>query len=267
VLSDEIIEQLALKLDEAEREREPIEHFTKSYPDMTIADAYAIQRRWVQMKLSRGARQIGRKIGLTSRPMQRGAGISEPDYGVLLDYMGYEAGSVLPSDSFLAPRVEVELCFVLDRQLRGPGVSVFDVLSATGWVVPALEVVDTRFHRFDPSTNLPRRIQDTISDNAANGAVVIGARPVRVGEFDLRRVGAVLYRNEVAEESGVSATVMDHPARAVAWLANAIATYGDTLEPGELILAGSFTSAIPVLKGDVIFADYGELGTISCRFN
>lgn len=267
MLSDEVVGQFAARLDEAERLREPLEHFTKSYPDMTIADAYAIQRRWVEMKLSRGARQIGRKIGLTSRAMQKGAGINEPDYGVLLDYMSYETGAVLAWEKFLAPRVEVELCFVLNQQLRGPGVSLFDVLSATSWVIPAIEVVDTRFHRFDPLTQSPRRIQDTIADNAANGAVVVGGRPVRVDECDLRRVGAVLYRNEVVEDTGVSAAVMDHPARGVAWLANAIASHGEMLEPGELILAGSFTTSIPVSQGDVVFGDYGELGTISCRFS
>jgi 2-oxo-hept-3-ene-1,7-dioate hydratase len=266
VLTTETVQELAERLDDSERSRTPRRHFSTEHPDMTIEDGYAVQAAWVANKISAGAVARGHKIGLTSRVMQEGAGIHEPDYGVLLDDMFYDDGATLPMSRFIAPRVEVELCFLMGKPLAGPNCTIFDVLDAAEYVTPALEIIDTRFHRFDPDTNAPRTIMDTIADNAANGAVVMGGRPVRPLDLDLRWVAAVLYRNETVEESGVAAAVLNHPANGVAWLANKLSRHGHSLAAGEIVLAGSFTRSVPVHAGEVYYCDYGPLGAITCRF-
>jgi len=266
MLTTETIEELARKLQDGEQSHVAQRHFSIAYPEMTIEDAYAVQAAWVTQKIADGAVARGHKIGLTSRVMQEGAGINEPDYGVLLDYMFYDDGATLPMANFIAPRVEVELCFVLAKPLTGPNCTIFDVLDAAEYVIPALEIIDTRFHRFDPDTNKPRTITDTIADNAANGAVVMGGRPVRPLDVDLRWVSALLYRNEIIEESGVAAAVLNHPANGIAWLANKLSRHGAGLAAGEIVLAGSFTRSVPVRHGEIYHCDYGSLGTITCRF-
>ncbi|MEU8802426.1 2-oxo-hept-4-ene-1,7-dioate hydratase [Spirillospora sp. NPDC048819] len=266
MLSERTVAKLAEDLESAESARRPIRHFTRTHPDMTIEDGYAVQAAWVKRKVAHGAVVRGHKVGLTSRVMQEGAGIDEPDYGVLLDHMFFTDGATLPTSRYIAPRVEVELCFVTNRALRGPNCTIFDVLDATDYVVPALEIIDTRFHRFDPDTNAPRKIADTIADNAANCAVVIGGRPARPLETDLRWVSAVMYRNETIVESGVAAAVLNHPANSVAWLANRLAAHADHIAAGEIVLAGSFTRSVPVASGETYLCDYGPFGTITCRF-
>ncbi|HEY4542479.1 MAG TPA: fumarylacetoacetate hydrolase family protein, partial [Noviherbaspirillum sp.] len=183
----------------------------------------------------------------------------EPDYGYLLDDMFYNDGDAIPASRFIVPRVEVELAFVLGKPLRGPGVTLFDVLSATDYVVPALELIDGR-------SQYPRKIVDNIADNAAAAGIVLGGRPVRPMDVDLRWVGALLYKNGNIEESGVSAAVLGHPAMGIAWLANKVGPFGTVLEPGHVLLAGSFTRTVAVAQGDTIHADYGPLGSISVRF-
>lgn len=266
MLEPHVLSELAERLEAAERDRMPLRHFTLEYPDMTIEDGYAVQAAWVAHKVRTGARPLGRKIGLTSRVMQEGAGINEPDYGVLLDYMFHDSNESIPISNFIAPRVEVELGFQLAAPLEGPNCTIFDVLSATEYVTPCLEIIDTRFHRFDPDTDAPRKIMDTVADNAANGAVVRGGRPVRPMDVDLRWVSAVLMKNETIVESGVAAAVLNHPANGIAWLANKLSAHGESLKAGEFVLAGSFTRTVPIAAGDVFTADYGPLGTISCRF-
>ncbi len=260
------IREAAEKLDRAERERTQIRQLSLDYPDITIADAYAIQDAWIAMKLARGRRLLGRKIGLTSKAMQDSVGIREPDYGALLDDMFFENGTDIPVDRFIEPRVEVELAFVLAKPLRGPDCTVFDVLSATDYVVPAIEIVDSRLQRVDPETGRIRKVMDTISDNAADAGVVLGGRPVRPMDVDLRWVGALLSRNGVIEETGVAAGVLNHPANGVAWLANKLAPHDITLQPGQVILGGSFTRVVFGHRGDTFHADYGPLGSISFRF-
>ena len=223
MFSDDLIRQLAAELHQSERTRVQVEHFSKRYPEMTIADGYAVSREWVRMKIAEGRRVRGHKIGLTSRAMQLSSQITEPDYGTLLDDMFFAEGSDIPFSRFIAPRVEVELAFVLGRPLRGPGVTIFDVLAATDYVVPALEIIDARIEQFDRHTRAPRKVFDTISDNAANAGIVTGGRPVRPDAIDLRWVGALLYKNGVIEESGLAAAVLNHPAHGVAWLANKLA--------------------------------------------
>lgn len=266
MLDASIIQQAAARLDSAERSRQQIRQFSLDYPSITIEDAYAIQRAWVEQKIKDGRKLVGHKIGLTSRAMQVSSNITEPDYGALLDDMLFEEGSDIPFERFIVPRVEVELAFILGKPLRGPNVTIFDVLDATEWVIPALEIIDARIQQIDPETKVTRKVFDTISDNAANGGVVMGGRAVRPTEIDLRKVPAVLYRNGVIEESGVSAAVLNHPAKGVAWLANKLAPYDVTLEAGQIILGGSFTRPVAANPGDTFHVDYDMLGSIACRF-
>ncbi len=265
-LSPETIADLAARLDQAERTRTQLRQFSLDHPDITIEDGYAIQRAWVELKVAQGRVMKGRKIGLTSRAMQVSSQIDEPDYGILLDDMFFRDGAELPFARFIVPRVEVELAFVLARPLKGPDCTIFDVLNATDYVMPAIEIIDARIQQIDPETKKPRRVFDTISDNAANAALVTGGRPIRPLDVDLRWVAAILYRNGVIEESGVAAAVLNHPANGVAWLANKLAPYDVTLAPGQVILGGSFTRPVEARQGDVFHVDYGGLGSISCRF-
>jgi 2-oxo-hept-3-ene-1,7-dioate hydratase len=266
MLDQTIIETLAHRLDTAEKNRAQIRQFSLEYPQITIEDAYAIQRQWVALKLASGRRIKGHKIGLTSKAMQYSSNISEPDYGSLLDDMFFYDGAELPFIRFIAPRVEVELAFVLSKPLRGPDCSIFDVLNATDYVVPAIEIIDARIHQIDPETKVTRKVFDTISDNAANAALVIGGRPFKPLDADLRWISAICWRNGSIEESGVAAAVLNHPANGVAWLANKLAPYDVSLAAGEIILGGSFTRPVNASQGDTFHVDYGQYGSISCYF-
>ena len=254
------ISAIADELAAAERDRTTVPLLTARNPDMTVDDAYAVQKHWADARQPTGARLVGRKIGLTSKVMQVATGITEPDYGVIFDDMVFESGASVEFDRFSNVRIEVELAFVLAKPLAGPNVTVFDVLDATAYVVPALEILNSHIELQG------RTIVDTISDNAAMGAMVIGGRPVKVDEVDLRWVSALLYRNQTIEESGVAAAVLGHPAMGVAWLANKLAQHGQSLGAGEIILAGSFTRPMWVERGDTVHADYGQLGAVTCRF-
>jgi 2-oxo-hept-3-ene-1,7-dioate hydratase len=257
---------LAMALHQAERSGVQIEQFSKLHPGMDIADGYAIQREWVRLKMAEGRVVKGHKIGLTSRAMQITSQITEPDHGVLLDDMFFRDGSDIPVARFILPRVEVELAFVLKSPLRGPDVTLFDVLNAVDYVVPALEIIDARIEQLDRVSKAPRKVFDTIADNAANAGIVIGGRPVKVDSVDLRWVGALLFKNGVIEESGLAAAVLNHPANGVVWLAHTLAVFDEGLSAGEIVLAGSFTRPVAGAKGDVFHADYGPLGSISFRF-
>lgn len=266
MLDPSTIKRLAERLDEAERSKQLIPMLTREYPDLAIEDAYAIQRAWTQIQLGRGRVVKGHKIGLTSKAMQNAVGIAEPDYGVLFADMFYPDASAIPFDRFHAPRIEVELAFVLKAPLRGPDCTIFDVLNATDYVTPALEILETRMHRVDPETGQIRKVMDTISDNAANAALVVGGRPFRPLEADLRWIGALLFRNGQIEETGLAAGVLNHPANGIAWLANRLAPHDEHLAAGEVVLAGSFTRPIDIRRGDTIHADYGAFGSVSCQF-
>jgi 2-oxo-hept-3-ene-1,7-dioate hydratase len=260
MLDHQALAAIADELLEARRSRTPIPRLTSRYPDMTVDDSYAVQNLWSNRMQQAGRTLVGRKIGLTSKAMQAATGITEPDYGVIFDDMVLENGATLQWDQYTHPRVEVELAFVLGKPLAGPNCSIFDVLDATDYVVPALEILDSRIEMEG------RTIVDTIADNAAMGAMVIGGNPVKPTDIDLRWVAALLYRNQVIEETGVAAGVLNHPAAGVYWLANKLAAHGTALGAGEIILAGSFTRPMWVSKGDSVYADYGQLGTITCRF-
>jgi len=260
------IEALARELYEARKSRTQLRHFSRRHPTMSIADGYAIQRAWVALELADGRVIKGRKIGLTSRAMQQASQITEPDYAPLMDDMFFDNGGDIPFARFIAPRVEVELAFVLGKPLKGPGVTLFDVLSATEYVTPAIEIIDSRIEQFDRDTKAMRKVFDTISDFAANAGIVLGGRPVRPMDVDLRWVGALLHKNGVIEETGLAAAVLNHPANGVAWLANKIAPHGEQLNAGDVVLGGSFTRPTNAVAGDNFHADYGPLGAVSFRF-
>lgn len=265
MLSPETIRQLAAELHQSERSRVQVEHFSRRFPDMTIADGYAVSRAWVAMKVAEGRKVRGHKIGLTSRAMQQSSQIDEPDYGTLLDDMFFAPGDI-PTERFIAPRVEVELAFVLKRRLQGPDVGVEEVLEATDHVRPAIEIIDARIEQFDRHTKAMRKVFDTISDNAANAGILLGGRKVHPREVDLPWVGAILRQNGVVEETGLAAGVQGHPAVGIAWLAQKLAPWGECLEAGEVVLAGSFTRPVAAKRGDVFDADYGPLGRFEFRF-
>jgi 2-oxo-hept-3-ene-1,7-dioate hydratase len=266
MLDPALIQQLARQLYEARKSRTQLRHFSKQHPGMTIEDGYAIQREWVKLEQADGRVIKGRKIGLTSRAMQLSSQITEPDYAPLMDDMFFETGSDLPFDRFIAPRVEVELAFILGKPLKGPGLTLFDVLAATDYVTPAVEIIDSRIEQFDRDTKVMRKVFDTISDFAANAGIVLGGRPVKPDALDLRWVGAMLFKNGVIEETGLAAAVLNHPATGVAWLGNKIAPYDEQLNAGDVVLAGSFTRPTPAVRGDTFHVDYGPLGAIAFRF-
>ena len=266
MLTTDSIALLASELYDARKSRTPVRHFSKRFPEMTVDDGYAVQRAWVQLELADGRTIKGRKIGLTSRAMQQASQITEPDHAPLMDDMFFEQGSEIEASRFIAPRIEVELAFILGKPLRGPGVTLFDVLSATEYVTPAVEIIDARIEQFDRETRLMRKVYDTISDFAANAGIVLGGRPARPDDVDLRWVGALLHKNGVIEETGLAAGVLNHPANGVAWLANKIAPHAEQLHVGDVVLAGSFTRPTTAVAGDNIHADYGPLGSISLKF-
>ena len=265
MFSQDLISQLAAELHKSEQSRVQLEHFSKRFPGMTIQDGYAISRAWVAIKIAGGRTVKGHKIGLTSRAMQQSSQIDEPDYGTLLDDMFFAPGDI-PAARFIAPRVEVELAFVLKRKLEGAQLSIDDVLDATDYVIPAIEIIDSRIEQLDRHTKVMRKVFDTISDNAANAGIVLGGVKTLPRSVDLPWVGAILRQNGVVEETGLAAGVQGHPAIGVAWLAAKLSAWGECLDAGEVVLAGSFTRPVPAKAGDVFDADYGPLGRFEFRF-
>jgi len=265
MMTDQEIAAAAQRIDTAERTGVQTGLLSIAHPAMTMDEAYKVQAALVQRKLAAGRKTIGWKIGLTSKAMQAALQIDTPDSGVLLDDMLFDDGAVIPPDRFIQPRIEAEVAFIMKAPLSG-NVSVFDVLNATDYVVPALEILDTRILRVDPVSKKPRTIVDTIADNAANAGIVLGGRAMRPEAVDLRWMGAIVSRNAEVEETGLAAGVLNHPARGIVWLAARLARYGDRIEARQVVLAGSFIRPIEARHGDTITADYGAYGTVSCHF-
>lgn len=258
---DDLIAELAGRLWQAEVQRQPIQPITDAHQGLTVADAYAIQTVNVDRKVAAGRRVRGRKVGLTSRPMQELLGVDEPDFGVLLDDMFVEDAAELPLETLLQPRVEAEIAFVLARDLAGPGITTADVLTATAGVLPAIEIVDSRV------ADWRIRLADTIADNASCGRLVLGGRLTAVTEVDLRLVGMLFYRNGVPIDSGAGAAALGNPAYCVAWLANKLAALGSGLRAGDVVLPGALHRMVPVRPGDVFRAEFAHLGDVSVRFS
>ena len=266
MLSSNDIADAADALFRAEKQRVQIRPLTLTHTGMTMDDAYAVQKAWVDRKVAEGRKITGYKIGLTSRAMQMAMNIDTPDFGVLLDDMQFANGAKIPAADFLDPRIEVELAFVLKAPLAGDDVSVDEVIRATDYVVPALELIAARSYRVDPDTGYTRTVFDTIADNAANAGYVPGDTRVAPTEIDLPWVGAMLYLNGEIEETGLAGGVLGHPAHGIRWVCKRFAPHGIGLQPGQIILAGSFTRPVAVSAGDNVLADYGPLGKIEGDF-
>jgi len=261
-LSKADIENVARALIEAEMRRQPINPIVDTYPHITIEEAYEIQRTIIKTKLTtkRGLKVIGKKIGLTSKAMQKLFGVSEPDYGHLLSSMYVEEGFSIPMDQLIQPKIEAEIAFILKDELEGPGITVADVLRATEGVMPALEIIDSRIRDWKI------KIQDTIADNASSARFVLGGVIVPVKDLDLRFIGLLFEVNGEIVATATGAAVMGNPAIAVAWLANKLAEYGEKLRAGEIILSGSLIAAVPVEKGIFVKATFSKLGSVSIKF-
>jgi len=259
-LSTDDINALARELLRAEQTRKPIEPISKRYPEATIEDAYRVQVEGVRLRVEDGDPVRGHKVGLTAKVMQRQFGVETPDFGQLRASMFHPETSPLSTADLIAPRVEPEISFVLARPLQGPGVTVADVLAATDFVVPSLEIIDSRIRDWDFG------IVDTVADNASSALVVIGGTRTELADIDPRLIGVTLRSNGEVVETGASGAVLGNPATAVAWLANTIGRHGQSLREGDLIMPGSCTRAIPLIAGQTVRADFDVLGHVSVSF-
>jgi 2-keto-4-pentenoate hydratase len=254
------VSDLADRLWRAEHDRRAIEPLTTLRPGLTVEDAYAIQTHNVDRRVAAGAVVRGRKVGLTSRPVQELLGVYEPNFGVLLDDMFVDEDDEVRVDTLLQPRVESEIAFLMERDLAGPGVTTTTALAAVGSVLPAVEVVDSRI------ADWRIRIADTVADNASSARAVIGSRMIPVGTVDLRLVGVLFSRNGSPMESGAGAAVLDDPVRSVAWLANKLGSLGSGLRSGDVVLSGALHRMVPVRPGDVFQARFAHLGSVTAQF-
>jgi len=225
-----------------------------------LEDSYEIQVMQITRRLEAGASVKGHKVGLTSAAMQRQLGVNQPDFGHLLDDMFYLENSTIGADTFLQPRIEPEVAFVLKRPLRGPGVTVAEVAAAVDFVLPSLELIDSRIRDWKIG------FLDTVADNASSGGVVLGSTPVAVSDVDLRRSGCILYRNGEIVGTGAGGAVLGSPITSLAWLANTLGTRGVTLEAGHVVLPGSITASVPVSPGDTFSAGFAGIGSVTVRF-
>lgn len=260
-MNNEQIKKAADMLYKAEKSRVPVELISVQYPGAAAEDAYNIQLKYVEKRLSDdNVKIIGKKIGLTSEAMRIMVGVDEPDYGHLFDDMYYEMDVVIDVSEMLAPKIESEIAFVLNKELKGPGVKVTDVIEATAGVMPSFEIIDSRFK--DPKI----KFEDTVSDNGSSARLVLGTNITDIKSVDLRTTGLVLEKNGKIIDTAAGAAVMGNPAVAVAWLANKLHKYGISLKPGEVILSGSLTKAYEIKPGDVFTATFAGLGTVKAVF-
>lgn len=260
-LNETEISGTAQKLIAAHKNLAPIEPLTETYPGITIEDAYRIQLLTIDAWKAEGQKVVGKKIGLTSAPMQEMLGVDEPDYGHLMDRMLVYEDSGMPASTLIEPRIEGEIAFVLDSDLTGPGVTPADVVRSTAGVMAALEIIDSRVKDWKI------KIQDTVADNASSAAFVVGAKMVPIKRLDLRNVGFVFTKNGKIAATGAGAVVLGSPVQSVAWLANKLGTYGIGLKAGEIILSGSAVAAVPVGQGDSIHLTVDRIGKVSCFFS
>jgi len=265
-LSAEEIRTAAEALFEAERSGKQMGLLSVTHPSITLDDAYAIQAALVERKCEAGGCIIGRKIGLTSKAMQRALNIETPDSGVLFEDMHFKHGDTVPADRFIEPRIEAEIAFIMASPLRGENVTAQDVINATEAVAPSLEILDTRILRADPASGKARVIYDTVSDNAANAGVVLGDLTHPTDAFDLRTVGAIVKRNGEVEETGLGAGVLDNPVTSMVWLVQRLAQYNDGLAAGDVVLSGSFIRPIEAPPSSSFEADFGDFGRVCLNF-
>jgi 2-keto-4-pentenoate hydratase len=253
--------ELADRLHQAEVDASATPPISDEHPDLTVEAAYRIQTHNIERKVSSGRVVRGRKVGLTSRPMQQLLGVDEPNFGVLLDDMFVDDGEEVPLRRLVQPRVEAEVAFVMGADLAGPGVTATDVLITTAGVLAAIEIVDSRI------ADWRIKLVDTVADNASSGRVVLGSRVTPATSIDLRLLGVLLYRNGVPIESGAGAAALGNPARCVAWLANRLGGFGSGLRRGDVVLPGAMHRMVPVRPGDVFRAEFAHLGSVTTGFS
>lgn len=254
------IKKAATALMEAENEKKPIAPFTSSTEEISVEDAYNIQLFQIRQKVEKGAVVVGKKIGLTSKAMQEMFNVTEPDYGHLIDDMMYGDGETIRLNKFIQPRIEFEIAFVLNNDLKGPGVTMNDVVEATDYVVPALEIIDSRIKDWQI------KFEDTVADNGSSAGAIIGSTTAKLDDLDLAAVKMTVTRNGEFLDSATGSAVMGHPAQAVAWLANALGSYGISLHAGEVILSGALSKAIPIEDGDTFTAEFEHIGAVTATF-
>lgn len=267
MLDDDDIQKGADTLRTGFRDKVPQTPLSVTFPEADITDAYGIQQRFVSDRVAEGHKIRGYKVGLTSKPMQLDAGIDEPDYGALLDFFFVQESTTLRMSDYIDPAIEIELAFVMKEALRGPGVNTADVIRATDFVLPAIEIVDFRLARKGRREN--SGIFDTVSDLASCGAVVLGGNPMRLEDINVANIGGTCIRNGEIEEVGVSSQVLGNPINAIAWLANKLAELGDiTFEPGHTILSGSFIKLVFANPGDHFVAQFDSgFGKVEITFD
>jgi 2-keto-4-pentenoate hydratase len=251
---------VAAALLKAQQHRKPIDPITQTHPGLTVGDAYAVQLEQVRVRTGEGRRVQGHKVGLTSAAMRRQLNVDQPDFGHLLDDMFHLDGLPIDVDGFISPRAEPEIAFVLKRPLTGPGINVAQALSAVDYVLPAIEIIDSRIRDWKIG------LVDTVADNASSGGVVLGSRPSRVDAVDLRLSGCMLTRRGAVVGTGAGGAVLGSPVTALVWLANTVGRYGVGLDAGHVILPGAVSAAVPVAAGDVVTATFHGLGSVSARF-
>jgi 2-keto-4-pentenoate hydratase len=251
---------VAQELNDAYSSKVPIDQISTRFADMTVEDSYEIQLLQIAHRVGSGRRVIGHKVGLTSVAMQKQLGVGQPDYGHITDDMIFLEHEVIREDLYLQPKVEPEIAFVLKSPLRGPGVTVAQALAAVDFVLPALEIIDSRIRDWRIG------ILDTIADNASSGGIVLGSTPVAVDAVDLRLSGCVLYRNGEVAATGAGGAVLGSPLTSLVWLANTVGPLGISLEAGHIVLPGSQTSAIAVTPGDTFTAQFAGIGSVTTRF-
>lgn len=256
-LTKDTIEQISGQLIEAERSCQPIDAISSKFTDLSYDDAYAIQLRTIDIKVKSGTVIVGKKVGLTSKAMQEQSNIKEPDYGFILHNRVFREGLPIPMKSLIKPRIEAEIAFLLKDDLKGPGVSVASVLGATEGIMPAFEIIDRRFKG-------EVTVKDSIADNAANAAVILGGKLTPLSpDIDLRLMGMILEKNGKIIDTAAGAAVLGNPAEAVAWLANKLNEHGITLRKGEFIISGSLTRAVNIEAGSFFRATFDRLGSVS----
>ncbi|WP_227937785.1 2-keto-4-pentenoate hydratase [Alkalihalobacillus deserti] len=255
------IQDAASALLEAETTKRPIAPFTSSAEAISVDDAYQIQLEQIRRKVGNGATIVGKKIGLTSKVMQEMFNVSEPDYGHILDDMIYKNGDMVSLDRFIQPKVEFEIAFVLKKDLKGPGVTKDEVIEATDYVVPSIEIIDSRIKDWQ------FKYEDTVADNGSSAGAIIGRQPSKLSDLDLPTIKMNVFKNGELMDTATGEAVMGNPILAVAWLANALSRYDISLHAGEVILSGALSKAVPIEDGDTFTAEFDHIGNVSATFN
>lgn len=254
------IEKLAKHCEDAELNAHEITKITDDYPEMTYEDAYDIQWTARKAKEARGHKIVGMKMGLTSQAKMKQMGVPNPCYGYLADYFSFGDGAEIKIDELIHPKVEAEIAFILKDDLQGPGCHIGDVLAATDFVMPAVEIIDSRYKDFKFD------LKSVIADNSSSSRYVTGGRMRDIKDLDLKTLGVVMEINGEIVQLGAGAAVLGHPATAIAMLANMLSERGEKLKAGEYILSGAITAAVSVKKGDNVTVKFQDLGSLSFRF-